>query len=142
MLFQILVKRLHHPNYNLYVQNDQPIINAENLASSGDQRQKENQTSSHEHLCDTFFLIAGGKVSEKVENTRKIRRNISNVIGDKAVTEDQTMGNEKKYLEESKSSQQSVQNIEKKTSKKKLENEPNLAVKTLKKTPVHQEKSK
>ena len=125
----------------LYVQNDQPIINAENLASSGDQRQKENQTSSHENLCDTFFLNAGGKVGEKVENTRKIRRNISNVIGGKAVTEDQTMGNIKKYLQESKSSKQSVQNIKKKTPKKALENAPNSAVKTLKKTPKSTTKS-
>ena len=33
--------------FKLYVQNDQTIINAVNLAGSGDQRQKENQTSSH-----------------------------------------------------------------------------------------------
>ena len=53
-------------------------------------------------VCENFFMKAGGKVGEKVENIKKKRRNISNVVAGKAVTEDQTLSCMKQYIAETK----------------------------------------
>ena len=48
-----------------------------------------------------FFMKRGGKVNKKIEFVKKKRRNISHVIGGKAVTEDDILEGMKNYMFES-----------------------------------------
>ena len=64
----------------------------------------ENKQLQHEKLdenevCDQFFVQQGGVVAKNVE--KKKCRNISSVVGGKAVTEDESANRMKIYIEES-----------------------------------------
>ena len=69
--------------------------------SQAEQPQKQTSPPVPEVVCEDFFAERGGLVVKKVEANKKRRRNISNVVGGRAVTEDATVERMKAYLEES-----------------------------------------
>ncbi|XP_061196712.1 uncharacterized protein LOC133204990 [Saccostrea echinata] len=63
-------------------------------------REKQTNCTGDSNLSNNedFFSKKGGEVQCKIENLKKKRRNISHVIGGKAVTEDETLGKMREYL--------------------------------------------
>ena len=80
-------------------ENDKPQTTAENDPQT--EKLNENQTQSHDpsEACHKFFVHQGGVVAKTVE--KKKRRNISNVVSSKAVTEDEMVNWMKLCIEES-----------------------------------------
>ena len=71
----------------------------ENMDNNKENDMVQSEKRDETETCDLFFVQHGGAVAKKVE--KKKRRNISSVVGGKAVTEDETVSRMKTYMEES-----------------------------------------
>ena len=92
-----------YSNKDISEENNKETDTSYKTADNEEQTEKLNENKTHSHksseTCDEFLVQQGGIVAKKLE--KKKRRNISNVVGGKAVTEDETVSRMKAYIEES-----------------------------------------